>query len=133
MLVNHPVDIAVDASGNLIVGNTGSAANNYAGSVIRVNPQTGVQTLVSSFSADTGLDSVEVGQDGTIFASPTGLLPVGSLGQSCEPERGRRHSAIPRAGHRRRNQAGEGFLAGYARRPGASGAAAVHLGYGLQF
>lgn len=79
MLFNHPVDIAVDGSGNILVGNTGSASNNYAGSVIRVNPQTGVQTPVSSFSAATGLDSIEVGQDGTIF--------VGAIANGTTPGR----------------------------------------------
>jgi hypothetical protein len=53
-----------------------------------VNPQTGVQTLVSSFSADTGLDSVEVGQDGTIF--------VGAIANGVTP--GRIYSVNPVSG-----------------------------------
>ena len=44
MLFDHPVDIAVAANGDLIIGNTGSASNYYAGSLFRVDPRTGVQT-----------------------------------------------------------------------------------------
>ncbi|HLJ93748.1 MAG TPA: DUF4214 domain-containing protein [Gemmataceae bacterium] len=66
-LFNHPVDVAVDANGNLIVGNTGSASDNYTGSIVQVNPQTGVQTRLASLGPDTGLDSVEVGDGGTIY------------------------------------------------------------------
>jgi len=66
-LLDHPQDIAVEPNGDLIVGNTGSAANGYAGSVIRINPQTGAQTLVSSFGYNTGLDSLDLGVDGRIF------------------------------------------------------------------
>src|SRR5207253_10900734 len=58
--LNHPQDVVVEAGGTLIVGNTGSAANGYAGSIIRVNPQTGAQTLVSMFGYNTGLDSIEL-------------------------------------------------------------------------
>src|SRR6266849_2125666 len=66
-LLDHPQDIAVEPNGDLIVGNTGSAANSYAGSVIRINPQTGAQALVSSFGYNTGLDSLDLGVDGRIF------------------------------------------------------------------
>ncbi|HLJ95832.1 MAG TPA: Ig-like domain repeat protein [Gemmataceae bacterium] len=79
MLFNHPVDITLDANGNLIVGNTGSASNSYSGSILRVNPQTGVQKLISSFGADTGLDSVEVSRDGTIL--------VGAISSGSTPGR----------------------------------------------
>src|SRR6266849_541637 len=54
-LLDHPQDIGIEANGDLIVGNTGSAANGYAGSVIRVDPQTGAQTAVSAFGYNTGL------------------------------------------------------------------------------
>jgi S-adenosylmethionine/arginine decarboxylase-like enzyme len=74
-LFNHPVDIALDANGNLIVANTGSAGNSYAGSVFRVNPQTGVQTPITTFGTGTGVDSIEVGLDGTIYV---GAISVGS-------------------------------------------------------
>jgi hypothetical protein len=78
-LLDHPVDIAVEPNGDLIVGNTGSAANGYAGSVIRINPQTGAQTLVSSFGHDTGLDSLDLGMDGRIF--------VGAISNGSTPGR----------------------------------------------
>jgi sugar lactone lactonase YvrE len=77
VLFNHPVDVAVDASGNLLVANTGSAANNYAGSILRINPQTGVQALITSFGPSSGIDSVEVGLDGTIF--------VGAIANGASP------------------------------------------------
>jgi hypothetical protein len=76
-LFDHPVDVAVEASGNLLVANTGNAGNSYSGGVVRVDPQTGAQTLVASFGADIGLDGIEVGRDGTIYVSAisTGVLP----------------------------------------------------------
>jgi sugar lactone lactonase YvrE len=66
-LFDHPVDLAVEPSGALIVVNTGTASNNYAGSLVRLDPQTGIQTLVSSFPADTGLNKITIGSDGTIY------------------------------------------------------------------
>jgi hypothetical protein len=66
-LIDHPVDVAVDSSGNLIVANTGNLDNDVAGSVIRINPQTCVQTLITSFGAYSGTNSIEVGEDGTIL------------------------------------------------------------------
>jgi hypothetical protein len=77
MLFNHPVDVALDANGNLIVVNTGSPANNGAGSVFRVNSQTGVQTLITAFGPYSGTDSVTVGEDGTIF--------VGAIASGSKP------------------------------------------------
>ncbi|HLJ95197.1 MAG TPA: hypothetical protein VKU02_18615, partial [Gemmataceae bacterium] len=38
-----------------------------AASIVRVNPQTSEQSLVTSFGSDTGLDSLDVGPDGTIY------------------------------------------------------------------
>ncbi|HLJ96818.1 MAG TPA: Ig-like domain repeat protein [Gemmataceae bacterium] len=73
---NHPVDIAIDGNGNIVVVNTGSVSNGYAGSVFRINAQTGVQSLVSTFGSDTGLDSIEVGQDGTLLI---GAIQVGTI------------------------------------------------------
>src|SRR5260370_236800 len=77
-LFDHPVDLAVEASGTLVVSNTGSAGNSYAGGVVRVDPQTGAQTLVASFGADIGLDSIDVGRDGTIYvgAISNGTIPA---------------------------------------------------------
>jgi hypothetical protein len=76
-LFDHPSDIAVEFGGNVLVGNTGNVNNNYAGSIIRVDPNTGTQTLVTSFGPDTGLDSLDVGDDGTIYvgAISTGNQP----------------------------------------------------------
>jgi hypothetical protein len=75
-LLDHPQDVVVDANGNLIVGNTGRAPN-YLGSVIRINPQTGVQTVLAWFGNSTGLDSVELAADGTIYvgAISNGVTP----------------------------------------------------------
>jgi len=78
-LFDHPVDLAVEPSGTLIVVNTGSAANNYAGSLVRLDPQTGIQTLVSSFPADTGLNKIAIGSDGTIY--------VGAISNGSTPGR----------------------------------------------
>ncbi|HLJ95264.1 MAG TPA: hypothetical protein VKU02_18950 [Gemmataceae bacterium] len=74
-LLDHPTDVARDSAGNLLVANTGGAADGYAGSVVRVNPQTGVQTLVTTFGPDSGIDSLTVGRDGTILV---GAIAVGS-------------------------------------------------------
>ncbi len=77
-LFNHPSDIAVDANGNLLVGNTGSASNGYAGSLLRIDPQTGLQTPLSSFGAETGLDSVAVDQN-------SGVIFVGAISAGATP------------------------------------------------
>jgi hypothetical protein len=88
-LFNHPVDIALEASGNLVVVNTGT--NGFGGTVIRVNAQTGVQSLVSSFSGldRGGIDSIEVARDGT--------LEVGAISYSATP--GRLYSVDPLTGN----------------------------------
>src|SRR5262249_55301179 len=67
MLLNHPVDVAVEAGGTILVANTGSPSNSVAGSLLRINPQTGVQTSVTTFGPFSGTDSVERGASGTIF------------------------------------------------------------------
>jgi hypothetical protein len=76
-LLNYSIDVAVEPSGDLIVVNGGGATNDLAGGVVRVNPHTGAQALVTSFGADAGVDSVEVSGDGTIFvgAISTGNRP----------------------------------------------------------
>jgi hypothetical protein len=66
-LFDHPVDVAVDATGNIIVANTGGPADNVAGSVFRADPKTGVQTLITRFGAFSGTNSLEIGLGGTIF------------------------------------------------------------------
>src|SRR5262249_35888340 len=65
---DHPVDIAVDAGGTIYVVNTGGPANDVAGSLFRVNPNTGVQALITpTFGQLSGTNSVEVGTNGRIF------------------------------------------------------------------
>jgi hypothetical protein len=76
-LLGRPTDVAQDPSGNLVVATTGSASDDYAGSVVLVNTQTGAQTLITSFAADSGIDSVTVGRDGSIF--------VGAIGVGASP------------------------------------------------
>jgi hypothetical protein len=70
MLFDHPVDLALEPSGNIIVANTGDPSNNVTGSVFRLNPQTGVQSPLGpgvNFGPFSGTDSVQLGPDGTIF------------------------------------------------------------------
>jgi hypothetical protein len=76
-LFNHPVDVALDPSGNIIVANTGSPANDTAGSIIRIDPQTHAQYLITTFGPFSGTDSVEVGENGTIF--------VGAIADGSNP------------------------------------------------
>ncbi|HLJ95841.1 MAG TPA: CHRD domain-containing protein, partial [Gemmataceae bacterium] len=73
---NHPQDIAVDGTGNLLVLNGGN--NGFSGDVVRINPQTGVQTLVSFFSGwdHGGVDGIEVNRDGVIYV---GALSYGNV------------------------------------------------------
>jgi hypothetical protein len=87
-LFNHPVDMAVEASGNLTVVNTGT--DGFLGTVIQVNAQTGVQSLVTTFigSDNGGLDSIEAAQDGTLY--------VGAISYSSVP--GRIYSVNPTTG-----------------------------------
>jgi hypothetical protein len=67
-LIDHPVDVTVDAAGNLLVVNTGSPANHVSGSIVRVDPVTGAQTLITSFGPYSGTDSGSLSGDGsTIF------------------------------------------------------------------
>jgi hypothetical protein len=66
-LLDHPVDVALESSGHLIVANTGSPSNAETGSLIRINPQTGAQTWITSFGPSSGTNSAEVGPEGTIF------------------------------------------------------------------
>ncbi|HLJ93924.1 MAG TPA: hypothetical protein VKU02_12120, partial [Gemmataceae bacterium] len=87
-LFNHPVDLSVEANGNLVVINTGTGG--FGGSVIRVNPQSGVQSLVSSFNGSDrgGTDSIDVGRDGTLY--------VGAISYGSTP--GRIYSVNPATG-----------------------------------
>jgi hypothetical protein len=76
-LLGHPTDMAFDeGSGDLVVATTGSRSDDYAGSIVRVNTQTGAQTLITSFGVDSGIDSVALGPDGTILV---GAIAVGSV------------------------------------------------------
>src|SRR5262249_31956453 len=65
-LFNHPVDITT-SGGFIYVANTGSNPD-VAGSVFRVDPQNGgVQSLVTTFGAFSGTDSIEVGTNGMLY------------------------------------------------------------------
>jgi hypothetical protein len=77
-LFNHPVDVAVDGSGTIYIANTGGPANQVAGSLFRINPQTGAQTLITSFGPYSGIDSMEVTANGTLFAGAisAGVVPA---------------------------------------------------------
>jgi sugar lactone lactonase YvrE len=86
-LFNHPSDICATANG-VLIGNTGSAANGYAGSVVHVDLATGRQKLVASFPASTGLDSLDVDADGTIY--------VGAIANG--PTHGRIYAVDPKTG-----------------------------------
>jgi hypothetical protein len=65
---NHPVDVAIDAGGNVLVANTGTNANGVAGSLFKINPLNQFQTsIVSTFGPFSGTNSVEAGESSTIF------------------------------------------------------------------
>jgi hypothetical protein len=82
MLFDHPVDVAVDGSGRIILPNTGDSTNNATGSVIAVNPQTGIQSLITTFGQYSGTDAVEVAPSGQILvgnisgSSPANIIAV---------------------------------------------------------
>src|SRR5439155_10812078 len=66
-LFNHPVDIAVEPSGNLVVVNTGT--NGFLGTVIRVNAQSGAQSLITTFIGGNngGIDSIDIARNGMLY------------------------------------------------------------------
>src|SRR5579871_2640926 len=70
-LLNHMIDIGLDASGNLLAYNAG-------GTVVRIDAQTHAQSTFASGSSLSGLDgdTVDVNHGGTIYVSG---LPSGSL------------------------------------------------------
>ena len=76
------------ASGNLVVVNTGT--DGFLGTVIQVNDQTDVQSLITTFigSDSGGLDSIEAARDGTFY--------VGAISYSSTP--GRIYSVNPATG-----------------------------------
>jgi hypothetical protein len=84
-LFNHPVDVAVDQSGNILVLSTGNQGNSYAGNVVRVDPATCAQSLVTSFGPDSGCDSMTVGVDGTIYIGTIGVGNVPGRVYSVNP------------------------------------------------
>src|SRR5439155_17948114 len=71
-LLNHMIDLGLDASGNLLAYNAG-------GSIIRINAVSHAQVQVSSSSALANLDggTVDVNHGGSIYVSG---LPSGNLG-----------------------------------------------------
>jgi hypothetical protein len=89
VLFDHPSDIAVDANGNLFVGNTGSASNYYSGSVFRVDPETGIQTSIAAFGSATGLDSVTLDQNsGTMFVGAISSGTTAGMIYAVDPTTG---------------------------------------------
>jgi hypothetical protein len=76
-VLRFPVDMAEDPNGNLIVFNRDSATDFTvgAGSVLRVDPHTGKQTIISSNGDLTSLDGGAVARDGTIYAGTTTTVP----------------------------------------------------------
>jgi hypothetical protein len=85
---DHPQDIIPDGNGNLLVLNGG--INGFNGSVMRVNTQTGAQTLLSYFSGldRGGLDSIEVGRDGTIYIGAISYASVPARIYTVDPVTG---------------------------------------------
>jgi hypothetical protein len=94
---DHAVDIAVDASGNILVANTGNTRDNVTGSLFLINRATETQTWIvqgphqdgssgggAGFGAFSGTDSVEVGSNGNPYVgeiqgsstSPAQILEV---------------------------------------------------------
>jgi hypothetical protein len=71
-LLNHMIDMGLDANGNLIVFNAG-------GSVVQVNPQTGVQSTLASGGLLTDPDG------GTVDASHVGTIYVSNLASGSTP------------------------------------------------
>jgi hypothetical protein len=76
-LLRFPIDLAKDPSGDLIVFNRDSATDFTvgAGSVLRIDPNSGKQTLLSSNGDLTSLDGGTVARDGTIYAGTTTTVP----------------------------------------------------------
>src|SRR5439155_27357422 len=76
-LFNHPQDVVVNNTGDLFLVNGGN--NGFAGTLFRVNAQTGVQSLVSFFAGSDhgGLDSLELGRDGLLYV---GAIAYGNIG-----------------------------------------------------
>lgn len=72
-VMRFPIDMGQDANGKLIVFNRDSATDFTmgAGSVLRVNPQTGAQTVISSGGLLSALDGGAVAPDGTIYVGTT--------------------------------------------------------------
>jgi hypothetical protein len=85
-LLNHMIDLGLDASGNLIAINAGSGSG---GSVVRINPQSGAQTSVSSGGILTGLDGGTVDPThGTIYLAALASGNLASRILSVNPTTG---------------------------------------------
>src|SRR5262249_49122144 len=78
-LLNHMIDIGLEANGNIIAINAGSST--VSPSVIRVNAQTRAQTTVSSGGILAGLDG------GTVDASHGGTIYISALASGSLPSR----------------------------------------------
>jgi hypothetical protein len=96
---DHPVDMAIDAGGDLLVANTGNNNDHVTGSLFLVNPSNGQQTWIvqgpnqdgspgggTGFGSFSGTDSVEFGSNGDPFVgeiqggSPAQILEVSGEG-----------------------------------------------------
>lgn len=76
-VLRFPVDMGEDPHGNLIVFNRDSATDFTvgAGSILRVDPHTGSQTVLASDGILSALDGGTVARDGTIYAGTTTTVP----------------------------------------------------------
>jgi hypothetical protein len=72
-VLRFPVDMGEDPQGNPIIFNRDAATDFTlgAGSVLRINPHTGAQTVLASGGILSGLDGGTVARDGTIYAGTT--------------------------------------------------------------
>jgi len=67
--LNGPVDMALNSSGNLIVGDTAGGGAPGLGNVVSINPQTGSQTLISAGGLISNVNGSSVDRVGDIFVS----------------------------------------------------------------
>ena len=67
--LNGPVDMALNSSGNLIVGDTAGGGAPGLGNVVSINPQTGSQTLISAGGLISNVNGNSVDRVGDIFVS----------------------------------------------------------------
>jgi cysteine-rich repeat protein len=64
-----PTGVTVDLNGNILVVDLAASVNNFSGSLFRVNPLTGVRSLLDDF-----------GQGAPLGQTPTGVVPFSACG-----------------------------------------------------